>query len=231
MKLDDIINQELSLYNSLGKTGGTALPYTGKEKTVDTVNGPLTIWTRITEEQRGGEYDPAFAKFGNPEPSKKENKWGWAKTTGGDSVTVSGKGRPTKKVIARKVGDNSIETIDDEGNKQLHKADGQPVTGKIDHKSMHTGVHAESKFDTFIDSLLAEVRSGTGVGLGGSGATEHPMSGPAELEYDLTKVEDEFKGKDTRADIKKSKEKRITLKRFLDKRTDRETERVAAAGV
>ena len=237
MKLDDIINQELSLYNFLGKTGGSALPYTGKEKTVDTVNGPLTIWKRkrITEEQRGGEYDPAFAKFGNPEPSKKENKWGWAKTTGGDSVTVSGPGRKTKKVIARKVGDNSIETIDDEGNKQLHKADGKPVTGKIDHKRMHTGVstdvNAESKAYTFIDSLLAEVRSGTGTGLGGSGATEHPMSGPSELEYDLTKVEDEFKGKDTRADIKKSKAKRITLKKFLDKRTNRETDRVTAAAV
>lgn len=78
---------------------------------------------------------------------------------------------------------------------------------------------------------INEVRSNTGTGLGGSGAVAHPTSGPAELEYDLTKVEDEFKGKDTRADIKKSKEKRLTLKKFLNKRTDREADRVTAGAL
>ena len=125
----------------------------------------------------------------------------------------------------------AIETIDDEGNRQLHKADGNPATGNISYKNMHTGVRAESQRDTRCDSQINEVRSGTGTGIGGSGATQHPASGPSELEYDLTKVEDEFKGKDTRGDIKKSKEKRITLKQFLDKRTNRETERVTAGAV
>jgi len=127
MHLSDIIDTELSLYNFLGKTAGTALPYKGKESRTKMANGPLTVWRRKAQ--------------------------------------------------------------------------------------------------------INEVRSNTGTGLGGSGATMHPGSGPAELEYDLTKVDDEFKGKDTRADIKKSKEKRMTLKRFLQQRTDREVDRVEAGAL
>lgn len=242
MKLLDIISSEASLYNTLGKTGGTALPDNDKSVDIERVNGPLKVWKknppfrkdgkRINEEQRGGEYDPSFAKFGNPDSNQEDGDFGWAKTKGGDSVTVSGKGRKTKKVIARKVGKNgAIETIDDEGNMKLHKDDGKSVTDKIDHKSMHTGVRGGSKTTPFVEAEIMEVRSGTGTGLGGSGATQHPASGPSELEYDLTKVDDEFKGKDTRAEIKKSKDKRITLKQYLNKRTDREVERVAAGAV
>jgi uncharacterized protein (DUF2345 family) len=228
MKLADIIDQDLSLYNSLGKTGGTALAYAGFNRIVDTPSGPIDVWDRkpITEEQRGGEYDPKFAKFGNPEPSKEENTTGWAKSTGGDSVTISKKGKPTKKLIVRKTGDTSFETIDGEGNIKLHKSNGKAVTGKIDFKKMngtHRGLNTAGHVP-FAEGDITETRSGTGTGWGGSGATEHPMSGPAELEYDLTKVEDEFKGKDTRADIKTSKAKRKTLKQFLKKRTDREIE-------
>ena len=235
MKLTDIIDQELSLYNSLGKTGGTALAYAGYNRIVDTPSGPIDVWDRkpITEEQRGGEYDPKFAKFGNPEPSKKENKFGWAKSTGADSVTISGKGRPTKKIIVRKTGDTSFETIDDEGNHKLHKSDGKAVTGRIDYKKAngsHRGLNVGGHVP-FSESDITETRAGTGTGLGGSGATGHPMSGPAELEYDLTKVDKEFKGVDTRAEIKKSKEKRLTLKKYLQGRTDREVGRVTAAGV
>lgn len=222
MKLFDIINTTSSLYNTLGKTGGTALPGNDRGSKIPRWwdKGDITRWMknppyrkngkRINEEQRGGEYDPAFAKFGNPEPSQKENKRGWAKTTGGDSVTVSGPGMKTKKIIARKAGKSSIETIDDEGNRKLYKASGEPVTGNIDYKNMHT-----------------EGTSGVGPA-GLAGATMPPGSGPSELEYDLSKVDDEFKGKDTRGDIKKSKAKRITLKQYLQQRTNREVDRVTA---
>lgn len=232
MKLLDIISSEASLYNTLGKSGGTALP--DNSKGVDT--GPLKVWKknppfrksgkRINEEQRGGEYDPSFAKFGNPNSDQEEGDFGWAKTKGGDSVTVSGKGRKTRKVIARKVGKNgAIEAIDDEGNMQLYKDNGKPATGKIDYKKMHTG----SRANVGGGSELPESASGSGVGPAGlAGATQHPASGPAELEYDLTKVDDEFKGVDTRAEIKKSKNKRKTLKQYLNKRTDREVDRVTA---
>ena len=67
---------------------------------------------------------------------------------------------------------------------------------------------------------IEENRVGTGIG--GTGATQHPTSGPAELEFDLDHVEDEFKGKDTRADIKTNKKKRETLKSYLIKRANRE---------
>jgi hypothetical protein len=249
MKLDDIINTELSLYNALGKYGGTALP--DNDSSVE-VNG-IQVWKksppfrvkgkRIDEEQAHAEYAPEFAKFGNPEPSKKRagvrNENG-AKV--GDVSMTGGKGVPTRKEVVRKVGKNAVETVDDEGNHRLRKTDGKAVTGKIDYKkangenSSGTSIglnKAAMSFHESIKSILGERNTGVGHGasLGGSGATEHPMSGPSELEYDLTKVEDEFKGKDTRADIKKSKDKRLTLKKFLQGRTDREVERVTAAGV
>jgi len=183
MKLSDIINAELSLYNSLGKKGGTALPYHGKETTID----GITVWQRK-----------------NLKESLKP----------GDSVTASSPGKKTKKVMVRKVGNSSIETIDDEGNHKLYNKQGKLKVGAIHYKNMHTGIRSEGT---------------SGVGPAGlAGANQHTGTGPSELEYDLSKVDDEFKGKDTRADIKKSKDKRITLKQFLDKRTDRETERVTA---
>jgi hypothetical protein len=229
MKLTDIIDQELSLYNSLGKSGGTALAYAGYHRIVDTEHGQIDVWDReqITEDQFGGEYDPAFAKFGNPEPSKKENKFGWAKSTGGDSITVSGKGRPTKKTIVRKTSDNSVETIDDEGNHKLYSTGGKELTGNIDYKK----ANGETRGPNSRVHMKTEANAGVGAGLGGSGATGHPTANPADLEHDLTQVEDEFRGIDTTAKVRKSTKKRETLKQFLKGRTDREVERVTAAAV
>jgi hypothetical protein len=239
MKLDDIINTELSLYNALGKYGGTALP--GNDSSVE-VNG-IQVWKksppfrvkgkRLDEEPANAEYAPEFAKFGNPEPSKKRAGVRNDDAKVGDVSMSGGKGVPTRKEVVRKVGKNAVETVDDEGNHRLRKTDGKAVTGKIDYKKANgeniTGnsIGLNKASMSFAESLLRERNTGVGHGasLGGSGATEHPSSGPAELEYDLTKVEDEFKGKDTRADIKTSKEKRQTLKQYLKKRTDREIER------
>lgn len=75
---------------------------------------------------------------------------------------------------------------------------------------------------------IQEASAGTGTGVGSSGAVAPPSSGPSELEYDLTKMKDEFRGKNTRADIKKSKGKRKTLKQYLQRRTDREVDRITA---
>ncbi len=241
MKLSDIIDTELSLYNALGHAGGTALP--DNDSSVE-VNG-IQIWKksppyrvkgeRLNEEPANAEYDPKFAKFGNPEPSQKpvgvRNENG-AKV--GDVSITRGKGMPTKKEVVRKVGKNAVETVDDEGNHRLRKTDGKAVTGPIDYKKANgenrsgTGIGLNKGAMSFSEAMLGERQMGVGHGAswGGSGATEPPMSGPAELEYDLTKVEDEFKGKDTRADIKTSKEKRKTLKQYLTKRTDRNLDRV-----
>jgi len=68
---------------------------------------------------------------------------------------------------------------------------------------------------------IEEAQAGVGAGLGGTGATQHPVSGPSEPEHDLGRkhLKKEFKGKDSRADIKTNKDKRETLKQYLDRRS------------
>lgn len=122
MKLEDIINYDLSYWNTLGKSGGTALPDNDKPANVDGID----VWKK--------------------------------------------------------------------------------------HPPFRTGKNKKR---------INEAQAGVGTGLGGTGATQPPTSGPAELEFDLDRVEDEFKGKDTRAEIKTNKKKRETLKGYLIKRAGR----------
>ena len=159
--------------------------------------------------------EPGIEDIGYPAPSDvqrgeydnwatppKEDKWFMVKDRNGR----------TRKVMIRRSGETSQEAMDDEGNHYL-----LPHTGPIDHKRMHTGERPAFQH-------AGELPEGaTGTGLGGTGATQQPVSGPSELEYDLDKVWDEFKGKDTRADIKTNKKKRETLKQYLTKRSKRET--------
>ena len=228
MKLTDIINTELSLWNALGKSGGTALP--GLDKSVK-VND-IDVWKKdppyrkkhIKEAVggRGGgqqsitpHYDvamePGIEDIGYPEPStvQRGNYDNWASPPKEDKwYMVKDRDGRTRKVMIRRSGENSQEAMDDEGNHYL-----LPHTGPIDHKKMHIGHRARPTSD------INENRVGTG--LGGTGATQQPVSGPSELEYDLDKVWDEFKGKDTRSDIKTNKKKRETLKQYLMKRAGR----------
>ena len=231
MKLSDIIDFEQSFWQVLGQKGGTALPDNDKSVNVDGIDiwkkdPPFRKNNKRTNEAFGGQqsvtphYDiakhPDIKKIrGNPEPSNKEpteyDNWATPPKDGKSYMVVDQSGR-RRKIMIRKVGRDTEEAMDDEGNRFIVNK-----TGPIDHKKMHTGKSASA----IGEPGVSEGSSGVGPG-GLGGATMHAGSGPAELEYDLTKVDDEFKGKDTRAEIKTNKKKRETLKQFLSKRTDRE---------
>lgn len=225
MKLEDIIDYDLSYWNVLGQTGGTALP--DNDKSVN-VNG-IAVWKknpphrtgknkkRINEVQRGPDYDWANddgAEEFNPGTDGDENPkyGGWASDSrAGDYVMSTGEGGRRKKIIIRRVGKHSIETIDDEGNRQL-----KGVTGNI-----KSGPHLSGRRTSggeLPESKIIETQAGAP---SGASATQAPVSGPSELEYDLSRVnvKKEFKGKDTRADIKTSKKKKESLKKYLARRT------------
>ena len=242
MKLSDIINFDLSLWNALGKTGGTALPDNDNSVKVDDVE----VWKkhppfrtgkkkkRVNEHLggRGGgqqtitpHYDiadePGIEDIGRPSPGTGEpdefDNWTQPPKEGKWFMVTGPDGR-ARKVMIRKTGPHSAEAMDDEGNHFL-----LPQTGRINFKKMHTGKYGRSQ-DADVDGKpnISE-RARTGTGLGGTGATMHPAPGPSELEHDLDKVWDEFEGKNTRADIKTNKKKRETLKQYLVKRAKRET--------
>jgi len=214
MKLSDIIDYDLSYWNSLGKTGGTALP--GNDKSV-TING-VEVWKkhppfknhkkkkRIDEYQRGGQIDwqqeKGAEKF-NPSGGDESPKFAsWSRSTKDDDtvMTHDGAGRK-KKITVKRVSGNSVETVDDEGNSQLRN-----VTGDI-----RPG-----------DRLGKRYEGVSGAGPASSGATQPPVSGPSELEYDLQhkNVKKEFKGKDTRKEIKTSEDKRERFKKYLERRSE-----------
>lgn len=210
MKLENIINYDLSYWNVLGQTGGTALP--DNDKSVN-VNG-VEVWKkhppfrtgkkkkRIDEYQRGPDYDwihdkgaEQFQSGGDYDDSE-FGGWTDSPETGDVIVITGANGR--RKFTVKKVGKNTEEVVDDEGNRSLRGS-----TGNIG-----PGEH------------LGEVATGTG--LGGTGATQHPTPGVGEPEYDLGRkhLKKEFKGKDSRADIKTNKDKRETLKKYLDRRSN-----------
>lgn len=220
MKLSDIIDFNQSLWKVLGQTGGTALPDNDKPVKVNNVD----VWKkspphrtgkkdkRIDEYARGGEYDPSFGKFGDPNSNMSDSKRSWAKTTGGDPL-MTGMGGKRKKYIIRRVGDNTDEVIDDEGNVSLRKKNGKQVTGDIDHKRMHVGGRRTSG---------GELPEGwTGAGAGSQGASVHPTPQPNTV-IDNKRAYEEMKGKDTKAEAKTSKKKRETLKQYLEKRANGE---------
>lgn len=209
MKLSDIINYDLSYWNVLGKTGGTGVPGFGKKKKVKGVD----VWKRkplapITEYQRGGDYDwvkdKGAEKFNTKDTANSMPKFSsWSKSPKeiGSVMRTDGKGR-RKKIIVRRAGKHTTEIVDDEGNKML-----KSVTGRIT-----PGDHLGKRYEGI---------SGVGpAGLGG--ANQHTAPGPSELEYDLQykNVKKEFRGKDTRKDIKTSKDKRERLKQYLLKRQE-----------
>lgn len=70
----------------------------------------------------------------------------------------------------------------------------------------------------------------TGTGLGGTGATEPPMSSP-ETTIDLNKAYDAMKGKDVKGDARTSKRKRQTLKQYLQQRVGRDSIRNNTQGL
>jgi hypothetical protein len=226
MKLADIIDFNQSYWNVLGRTGGNMVP---SNKPGKKVNGVKT-WRKksalamrkhkVSEVQRGPDYDWDNPNYKKGSRHHESPFGGWAKSPkGGDSITIHRRGAPTRKIIVRRVGKNSVEAIDDEGNHRLYDMEGNDKTGPIDYKRVHTGHDSRSLGSEVREASLSEVQTGTG--LGGSGATERPAPGPSELEYDLSwpNLKKEFKGKDSRADIKTSKHKRETLKRYLKGRT------------
>ena len=241
MKITDIITPELSLWNVLGKTGGTALP--GLDKSVKVNN--VDVWKRSPPYRKGKKQhikehlggrgggqqsitphydiamDPGIEDIGDPRPSVSPGdeyyNWGTPPKEGEWRIITDLNGR-TRKIMIRKSGEHSQEAMDDEGNHYL-----LPHTGPIDFKKMHTGHYNRSQDSDVDGKPRINERARTGTGLGGTGATMAPAPGPAELEYDLDKVWDEFEGKDTRADIKTNKKKRETLKQYLTRRAKRET--------
>ncbi len=220
MKLQDIIDFDLSYWNVLGQTGGTALP--DNDKPVE-VNG-VQVWKkhppfrtgkkkkRIDEYQRGPDFDWANdegAEQFQPGGDYDESEFGgWADSPeGGDAVIISSPSGKRKFTI-RKVGKSTEEVVDDEGNRSLRGITGDIGSGE------HLGGRRSS------GGQLPE--GATGTGLGGTGATMHPTSGPNELEHDLGRkhLKKEFKGKDSRADIKTNKDKRESLQQYLKRRSD-----------
>lgn len=186
MKLSDLIDPNYSLWNTVGKTGGTALPGNNKSVKVNSTD----VWKKSP-------------------PYRKKNDKRTNETVGDSTIVSTVRGR--KKSMVRKSGEHFDEIIDDEGNLYLKKKNGKSVTGKISHKDMHTGANSRS-----LGSDVKEYWTGPGPT---SGATQRPVPGSgAETTVDLDRVYDEMKGKNTKAEVRTSKKKRESFKRYLEKR-------------
>lgn len=213
MKLSDVIDYSMSCWNSVGRSGGTSLPNNNKPTKVDGID----IWkrskkkSRLNEYQHGPDYDwiddegaEQFNPGGRGETPPRYGSWANA-TRAGDSVISTGEGGRRKKIIVRRVGKNAIETLDDEGNRQL-----KGHTGNIDYTTAGMGARMNTG-----GQLVHEVQTGTG--LGGTGATMPPTPQPNTV-VDLKRAREEMRCVDTKSEAKTSKKKRKELFRYLDKR-------------
>jgi hypothetical protein len=226
MKLSDIIDFKQSFWHVLGKTGGTALAHIDKSKKINGVavwkkSPPFNVGKkkkRIDEYQRGGDIDwqqeKGAEEFNPGDGSQKDDQHGgWAKDGKESHSKMSHTKRGKKKYFVKRVGKHADEVMDDEGNKFL-----KGTTSKItpaDHLGKrYEGIDYLYKLRTMANETI------NSIGGGASGASTPPQSGPSELEYDLSheNVEKEFKGKDSRADIKTSKKKRERLTKYLDRK-------------
>lgn len=197
-----------------GHAGGKALPRLKGKKTR---NGIL-VWDdkMLKEYQYGPDFDwvdeKGAEKFKAGISDRKDKYGGWAKSPEkGETVQwKDDKGRMRKATVYKK-GESSLEIVDDMGNHRLVSLTGEPITDKIDYKSMHTGK----------GPMFGQNEGAPSTSYGGSGETMHPVSSPEDgfhTEKGWEQIQSKTGGREQIDADKTARFKRKKLKQYLEKR-------------